>query len=68
MIAPVGQVCWQAVWISPAATARPSPLASRRADWMRCTQNVHFSITPWPRTVTSGLSPRPIGSGQRSIW
>ena len=26
---------------------------------MRWTQNVHFSITPWPRTVTSGFSIRP---------
>ena len=31
---------------------------------MRCTQKEHFSITPWPRTVTSGLSIRPRRPGQ----
>ena len=29
--------------------------AEMRACWMRCTQYVHFSITPRDRTVTSGF-------------
>src|SRR5690348_12104650 len=33
---------------------------------VRCTQNVHFSITPFARTVTSGLSSMLSGSGQLS--
>ncbi len=37
-------------------SASPASLAAWRAVSMRCTQNVHFSITPWPRTVTSGFS------------
>src|SRR5436853_547543 len=34
---------------------RPSRSAVIFPFWMRCTQYVHFSITPRPRTVTSGL-------------
>src|SRR6185369_3001159 len=54
-IAPVGQVCWQAVLISPSSIGRFTFLALIFTFWMRCTQNVHFSITPRERTVTSGL-------------
>ena len=56
-IASVGQACWQAVTTSPSRIA--PVLASRRRSaraLMRCTQYVHFSITPRLRTVTSGLS------------
>src|SRR4029077_4457012 len=51
----VGQTCWQAVWISPSRTFRPSFSASILASLMRCTQYVHFSMTPRLRTETSGL-------------
>ena len=47
----------------------PSPLwltASSLASMMRCTQNVHFSMTPLLRTVTSGFSAR--CSGSRTDW
>jgi hypothetical protein len=54
-IACVGQVCAQAGVTSPSASLRPAFFASIFAFWMRCTQNVHFSITPRERTVTSGL-------------
>ena len=59
-----GQVCWQAVTTSPSAIVPPSSLAGCRAVSMRWTQKVHFSITPWPRTVTSGLSIMPSRPGQ----
>ncbi len=35
---------------------------TRSASWMRCTQKVHFSITPFSRTVTSGFSCQLSGS------
>src|SRR5450755_4139240 len=54
-IASVGHVCWQAVLISPSSIGRLTFLALILTFWMRCTQNVHFSITPRERTVTSGL-------------
>jgi hypothetical protein len=63
----VGQVWAQAGVTSPSRMVRPSSLAVWRAAWMRWTQNVHFSITPWPRTVTSGFSMSRMGSGQFSI-
>src|SRR6266700_6611366 len=34
---------------------------------MRCTQYVHFSMTPRMRTVTSGLYTRPVISGS-CLW
>src|SRR4029079_8081054 len=58
-----GQVCWQAVTTAPSRTLRFSSFAASFARRMRCTQNVHFSITPLSRTVTSGLSCQLSGSG-----
>src|SRR5688572_17322852 len=58
MIACAGQPAWQAVCTAPSATL-PSPFAifaSTRAWSRRCTQYVHFSITPRARTVTSGFA------------
>src|SRR6185312_9272526 len=57
VIASVGQTCWQAVLISPSLICRSSFSEAMRAAVMRCTQYVHFSITPRLRTVTSGLRP-----------
>ena len=54
-IAPVGHVCWHAVTISPSAIGRCSRRATISASRMRCTQYVHFSMTPRARTVTSGF-------------
>ena len=55
-IASVGQACWQAVTISPSRIWPVLRLRRRSRAWlMRCTQYVHFSITPRLRTVTSGL-------------
>src|SRR5256886_5498406 len=48
------------------ATLRSSRRARFWAPRMRCTQKVHFSITPFSRTVTSGLSSMLSGSGQLS--
>ena len=45
-IASVGQAAWQAVTISPSRIGRSSSFALIRARLMRCTQYVHFSITP----------------------
>ena len=56
MIALVGQVCAHAGTISPSAIGRFSLRALIRTASMRCTQKVHFSITPRARTVTSGLN------------
>ena len=47
---------WQAVRTSPSRISRPSAAARLPASRMRCTQNVHFSMTPLSRTVTSGLN------------
>ncbi len=55
-IAWAGHDCWQAVSITPSRGTCPP--ASLLASWMRCTQKVHFSITPRDRTVTSGLRMR----------
>ena len=52
----VGQAAWQAVLTSLAPIGRLSASASIRAAAMRCRQNVHFSITPRARTVTSGIA------------
>src|SRR6185503_655261 len=49
-------VSWQAVLISPSRIGRLAFFALILVFWMRCTQNVHFSITPRERTVTSGLN------------
>jgi hypothetical protein len=54
-IASVGQACWQAVLISPSRIDRSSSFASCLARLIRCTQYVHFSMTPRLRTVTSGF-------------
>src|SRR5258707_6997121 len=55
MIASAGQEAWQAVTISPSRMGRFCFSASIRALLTRCTQYVHFSITPRLRTVTSGF-------------
>src|SRR5262249_43085895 len=55
-IARDGHACAHAVVNSSAASGRPSRRARCSASRMRCTQKVHFSITPLPRTVTSGFS------------
>jgi hypothetical protein len=54
-IALVGHAAWHAVRISPSRICRSSSLAAMRAWLMRCTQYVHFSMTPRLRTVTSGF-------------
>src|SRR5664279_4492050 len=54
-MAPAGQACWQAVITSPSRTLRFSFSAVMRPCVMRCTQYVHFSMTPRLRTLTSGL-------------
>ena len=56
MIAPAGQPWAHAGCSAPSTSSRFSALASLLATLMRCTQNVHFSITPTSRTETSGLS------------
>src|ERR1044072_9373312 len=48
---------------SSATSSRCSSAARFSASRMRCTLKVHFSITPFPRTVTSGLSCQLSGSG-----
>ena len=63
MIAWVGQVCCQAVMMSPSFTVRFSSRAWSFPATMRCTHIVHFSMTPSYRTVTSGLSWTLSGSG-----
>src|SRR3954471_24616046 len=50
-----GHACSQAVLISPSRTDRSCFSDSIFAELMRCTQYVHFSITPRLRTVTSGF-------------
>src|SRR3954469_7896283 len=53
-IASAGHACWHAVLSS--SPIRVSAISvDMRARLMRCTQYVHFSITPRLRTVTSGL-------------
>ena len=55
-MARVGQACWHAVWSSPPLVRPASPVAaSISARRIRCTQKVHFSMTPRARTVTSGF-------------
>src|SRR5947207_349023 len=54
-IARVGQAAWHAVTTSSPPTGRSSISAAIRAALIRCTQYVHFSITPRGRTVTSGF-------------
>ena len=67
MIARVGQLCAHAVWISPSRTGRPSSLAFPLPSRMRWMHIVHFSITPFERTVTSGLSCQLSGSGNANV-
>src|SRR5947209_14185964 len=60
MIAFVGHTCWHAVWTLSVGTCTLSvslafTFAAIFASWMRCTQNVHFSMTPRMRTVTFGF-------------
>src|SRR5262249_18506815 len=56
-MASAGQVCAQALTISPSLTGRgPSRLLAIFPSWMRCTQYVHFSLTPRMRTGTLGLN------------
>ena len=45
-MAPAGQACAQAGWNSPSFNSRSSALAAVFAALIRCTQNVHFSMTP----------------------
>ena len=48
---------------------RLATFASCLAALIRCTQKVHFSITPTPRTVTWGLKASSwTGSRRRSWW
>jgi hypothetical protein len=54
-IAPAGQACWQALTTEPSLSGSPVRLLLIFASWMRCTQYVHFSMTPRIRTVTLGL-------------
>ena len=54
-MASAGQVCWQAVRISPSLHVAVLALGRDLRRWMRCTQYVHFSITPRKRTVTFGF-------------
>ena len=56
MIASAGHACWQAVTISPSRTRRFSSSERIFPSLIRCTQYVHFSITPRHRTVTSGFA------------
>src|SRR5690349_20821752 len=55
MMAPVEHAAAQAVTTSPSFRVLFSFLALSFPAWMRCTQKVHFSMTPRERTVTSGL-------------
>ena len=48
--------CAHAGFSSPSFISRFSDLASCVVALIRCTQNVHFSITPTSRTETSGFS------------
>ena len=50
-----GQAAPHAGTTSLSRNSRPSRLATWVALRMRCTQKVHFSMTPRGRTVTSGL-------------
>jgi hypothetical protein len=54
-MASAGQAASQAVTISPSRIGRFCFSDSMRTVLMRCTQYVHFSMTPRLRTVTSGL-------------
>ncbi len=54
-IASVGHARWHAVTTSPGRIGRFSTSATCSAARIRCTQYVHFSITPRDRTVTDGL-------------
>src|SRR5262249_159151 len=54
-IAPVGQTCWHAVMMSPSSILLSDFSDAMRAALIRCTQYVHFSITPRLRTETAGL-------------
>src|SRR5262245_13803714 len=55
-MARVGQAAWQAAWTSfPPTLSSPRISDAIRVSLIRCTQYVHFSITPRGRTVTSGL-------------
>src|SRR6185295_4397983 len=56
-IASAGHACWQAVTISPSAIFRSCFSDSIFAALIRCTQYVHFSMTPRLRTLTFGFRP-----------
>ena len=60
----MGQAWAQAVSTSPSRTVRPSVRAFDFASVRRCTQKVHFSMTPLLRTVTSGFNCCSSGLGQ----
>ena len=63
-MAVAGHDCAQAGFSSPSFSSRFSASACCSVALMRCTQNVHFSITPTSRTETSGLSCRWSGLSQ----
>ena len=44
--------------MSPSFNSRSSAFAAMVVALMRCTQNVHFSITPTSRSETSGFNCR----------
>src|SRR5206468_10780751 len=60
-----GQDWTQAGLNSPSLSPRFSASAWISADLMRCTQKVHFSVTPTSRTETSGLSCKCSGLSHR---
>src|SRR5664280_80502 len=55
-IARAGHVCAHAGTIAPSFTGLCASLAAFSPNRMRCTQKVHFSMTPLERTVTSGFN------------
>src|SRR5206468_10772070 len=55
--------CTHAGFTSPSSSSRLAAFASISTALMRCTQKVHFSITPTSRTETSGFSCRWSGLG-----
>ena len=55
-MASVGQACWQAVITSLSISVRFSFFAFSLPSCKRCTQKLHFSMTPLERTVTSGFN------------
>src|SRR5262249_47858303 len=63
----VGHAWAHAGLISPSLISRFSASASILTALIRCTQKVHFSMTPTSRTDTSGLSCRWSGLSQAGL-